>query len=124
MTVKFTEDHEWVAVVDTTGRIGITDYAQRQLGDIVFVELPAAGSVLKQGDAAAVVESVKAASDVYTPVSGKVTAANPDLADAPETVNEAPEGAGWFFELELSDPAELDALMSADEYKAYIDSLE
>jgi len=124
MTVKYTKDHEWVAVTGTTGRIGITDYAQRQLGDIVFVDLPAAGRVLKQGDTAAVVESVKAASDVYTPVSGKVTKANDMLADAPETVNEDPEEDGWFFEVELSNPGELDALLDAGAYKAYIDSLE
>lgn len=124
MTVKYTKDHEWVAVTGATGRIGITDYAQRQLGDIVFVDLPAAGRVLKQGDTAAVVESVKAASDVYTPVSGKVTKANDMLADAPETVNEDPEEDGWFFEVELSNPGELDALLDADGYKAYIDSLE
>lgn len=124
MTVKYTKDHEWVAVTGTTGRIGITDYAQRQLGDIVFVDLPAAGRVLKQGDTAAVVESVKAASDVYTPVSGKVTKANDMLADAPETVNEDPEEDGWFFEVELFNPGELDALLDAGAYKAYIDSLE
>jgi glycine cleavage system H protein len=123
MTVKYTKEHEWIAVDGKTGRVGITNYAQLQLGDIVFVELPEAGRRLGKGDSAAVVESVKAASDIYTPVSGTVTAANPDLPDAPETVNEDPEGEGWFFELELADPAELDGLMSEADYQAYVADL-
>ncbi|MBP0578076.1 glycine cleavage system protein GcvH [Labrys sp. LIt4] len=119
-TIKFTSDHEYVSVEGDVATIGITDYAQSQLGDVVFVELPAAGKVLKQGDEAAVVESVKAASEVYAPVSGEVLEVNEALPDAPSTVNEDPLGKGWFIKIKLSNPDELDALMDDAAYKAHI----
>jgi glycine cleavage system H protein len=119
-TIKFTTDHEYVSVEGDVATIGITDYAQSQLGDVVFVELPASGKVLKQGDEAAVVESVKAASEVYAPVSGTVVEVNEALPDAPSAVNEDPLGKGWFIKLKLSNPAELDALMDDAAYKAHI----
>jgi glycine cleavage system H protein len=119
----FTKDHEWIDVDGTSATVGITDYAQGQLGDVVFVELPEAGRVVEAGKEAAVVESVKAASEVYAPVSGTVTEANTALADTPDLVNTAPEGDGWFFRLTLSDPAELDGLMDEGAYKAFVDSL-
>ncbi|MCF4165074.1 glycine cleavage system protein GcvH [Zavarzinia compransoris] len=124
MTVKYTEDHEWIAVTGSTGRVGITDYAQGQLGDVVFVDLPAAGVLLEKGGEAAVVESVKAASEVFAPVTGKVTASNAHLEAEPSLVNSSPEGDGWFFEVELSDLAELDGLMDAAAYKDYVASLD
>ncbi|MCW0183202.1 MAG: glycine cleavage system protein GcvH [Zavarzinia sp.] len=123
MTVKFTKDHEWIAVSGTTGRVGITIYAQGQLGDLVYVEVPAIGKALTKGGEAAVVESVKAASEVYAPVSGKVTAANDALADAPETVNADAEGEGWLYEMEIADPAELGDLMDRAAYDAYVETL-
>ncbi|MFC2250228.1 glycine cleavage system protein GcvH [Labrys portucalensis] len=119
-TIKFTSDHEYVSVEGDVATIGITDYAQSQLGDVVFIELPAAGKVLKQGDEAAVVESVKAASEVYAPVSGEVLEVNEALPDQPSTVNEDPLGKGWFIKIKLSNPAELDALMDDAAYKAHI----
>ncbi|GLS23574.1 glycine cleavage system H protein [Labrys miyagiensis] len=119
-TIKFTTDHEYVSVEGDVATIGITDYAQSQLGDVVFVELPANGKVLKQGDEAAVVESVKAASEVYAPVSGTIVEVNDGLPDAPSTVNEDPLGKGWFIKVKLSNPAELDALMDDASYKAHI----
>lgn len=119
----FTRDHEWIEVDGTAATVGITDYAQGQLGDVVFVELPEAGRVVAAGKEAAVVESVKAASEVYAPVSGTVTEANTALADTPDLVNTAPEGDGWFFRLTLSNPAELEGLMDEGAYKAFVDSL-
>ena len=119
----FTKDHEWIDVDGTTATVGITDYAQGQLGDVVFVELPDAGRVVEAGKEAAVVESVKAASEVYAPVSGTVTEANAALADTPDLVNTAPEGDGWFFRLTLSNPGELDGLMDEAAYKAFVASL-
>ena len=119
----FTKDHEWIEVDGTAATVGITDYAQGQLGDVVFVELPEAGRVVAAGKEAAVVESVKAASEVYAPVSGTVTEANTALADTPDLVNTAPEGDGWFFRLTLSNPAELEGLMDEGAYKAFVDSL-
>jgi glycine cleavage system H protein len=119
----FTKDHEWIDVDGTSATVGITDYAQGQLGDVVFVELPEAGRVVAAGKEAAVVESVKAASEVYAPVSGTVTEANAALADTPDLVNTAPEGGGWFFKLTLSNPAELEGLMDEGAYKAFVDSL-
>ena len=119
-TIKYTTDHEYVSVEGDVATIGITDYAQSQLGDVVFVELPAMGKVLKQGDEAAVVESVKAASEVYAPVSGEVIAVNESLPDAPGTVNEDPLGKGWFIKMKLSDPAQLDALMDEAAYTAHL----
>ena len=119
----FTEEHEWIAVDGDIATIGITDYAQGQLGDIVFVEVPSAGTQLAKGQEAAVVESVKAASDVYSPVSGTVTEGNPALADDPALVNTAPEGDGWFFKLTIADAGELDGLMDEAGYKAFCDTL-
>jgi glycine cleavage system H protein len=123
MTRYFTEDHEWIQVDGDTATVGITNYAQEQLGDIVFAEVPAAGSVLKKGGDAAVVESVKAASDVYAPVSGKVIEGNGALEGDPALVNTDPEGDGWFFTLTLSDPSELDSLMDEAAYKAFVNGL-
>jgi glycine cleavage system H protein len=123
MSTYFTEDHEWIAVDGDTGTVGITKYAAEQLGDVVFVEVPEAGVSFGKGDDMAVVESVKAASDVYAPVAGEVTEGNGDLADAPETVNEDPEGKGWFCKLKLADKGELDGLMDADAYKTYCEGL-
>jgi glycine cleavage system H protein len=123
MTRYYTEDHEWIEVDGDSATVGITDYAQSQLGDIVFAEVPATGATLKKGGDAAVVESVKAASDVYAPVSGKVTEGNAALEGDPALVNSDPEGEGWFFKLTLSDSSELDSLMDAPAYKAFVDSL-
>ncbi len=123
MSMRFTKDHEWIKVDGKIGTVGITQYAQAQLGDIVFVEVPASGKALKAGGEAAVVESVKAASEVYTPVSGTVTEGNAALPDAPQTVNEDPQGAGWFFKVELSNPGELDGLMDRAAYDKYIAEL-
>jgi glycine cleavage system H protein len=124
MTRYFTKDHEWIEVAEGgAATVGITDYAQGQLGDVVFVELPDVGRTVEVGKDAAVVESVKAASDVYAPVSGTVTEANQALVDDPALVNSDPEGAGWFFRLTLSDPAELDGLMDAAAYRAFVATL-
>lgn len=123
MTRYFTQDHEWIDVDGTSGVVGITDYAQSQLGDITYVDLPAAGSTVKKGDAPCVVDSVKAASDVYSPVSGTITAANDALGDAPETVNTDPEEGGWLFRIDLSDLSELDGLMDKATYDAYVAEL-
>jgi glycine cleavage system H protein len=122
-TVKYTKDHEYIRVEGDIGTVGISHYAQEQLGDVVFVELPGVGKTVKKGDSAAVVESVKAASDIYAPVSGEVTAANPDLEGAPATVNEDPAGKGWFFKVKITNPAELDDLMDEAAYKAFLDTL-
>ena len=119
----FTEEHEWIEVEGDSATIGITDYAQGQLGDIVFVEVPAAGTTLAKGKEAAVVESVKAASDVYAPVSGTVTEGNPALEDDPALVNTAAETDGWFFKLALSDTGELDGLMDEAAYQDFVAGL-
>ncbi len=123
MTRYFTKEHEWIDVEGDTATVGITDYAQEQLGDVVFVELPEPGRTVQRGGDAAVVESVKAASDVYAPVSGEVSEANQALADDPSLVNRAAESDGWFFRLRLSEPGELDGLMDATAYKDFCDSL-
>ncbi|WP_460449238.1 glycine cleavage system protein GcvH [Alsobacter sp. SYSU BS001988] len=123
MTIKFTKDHEYVRVEGDAGVVGITDYAQQQLGDVVFVELPAVGKTIAKGTEAAVVESVKAASEVFAPVSGEVLEVNSELEGAPGVVNEDPLGRGWFVKLRIADPAELDGLMGEDEYKALVASL-
>ncbi|MCT8970332.1 glycine cleavage system protein GcvH [Microbaculum marinisediminis] len=123
MSMHFTKDHEWISVEGDVGTIGITDYAQEQLGDVVFVELPEVGKTVAIGEEAGVVESVKAASEIYAPVSGEVVEVNQALADEPAKVNEAPEGAGWFVKIKLSDTSQLDALMDADAYKAYVASV-
>ena len=119
----FTEDHEWIEVDGGTATIGITDYAQEQLGDIVFVEVPAAGTTLAKGKEAAVVESVKAASDVFSPVSGTVTQGNAALEDDPALVNSAPESDGWFFKLTMADKGELAGLMDEEKYKDFVATL-
>lgn len=123
MSKYFTEDHEWIAVEGDVGTVGITKYAAEQLGDVVFVEVPDVGASFGKGDDMAVVESVKAASDVYAPIGGEVTASNEALADAPETVNEDPEGAGWFAKIKLTDTSELDGLMDEAKYKAFCEGL-
>ncbi|QKS01723.1 glycine cleavage system protein GcvH [Sphingomonas sp. CL5.1] len=123
MSRYFSEDHEWIDVDGEVGTVGITDYAQGQLGDIVFVEVPEEGKALSKNDDAAVVESVKAASDVYAPVSGTVIEGNPALADEPGLVNTDPEGEGWFFKITLSDPSELDGLMDESAYEAFVAKL-
>ena len=122
MSLYFTSEHEWVEVEGDSARVGITDFAQAQLGDVVFVEVPEAGRQVSKGGEAAVVESVKAASDVYAPVSGEIIEGNQALVDAPDLVNSDPQGEGWFFRIRLSDPSELDGLMDADAYKAFCDS--
>ena len=122
MSVYYTKEHEWIRVDGDSATVGITDFAQGQLGDVVFVEVPEAGRHVAQGGEAAVVESVKAASDVYSPVSGEVTEGNPAVVDEPALVNSDPEGEGWFFRLRLADTNELNDLMNADQYKAYCDS--
>jgi glycine cleavage system H protein len=119
----FSKDHEWISVDGTSATVGITDYAQAQLGDIVFAEVPPAGTKVEKGKEAAVVESVKAASDVYAPVTGEVTEANAALEADPSLVNTAPESDGWFFKLTLSDPSELDGLMDEAGYKAFVEGL-
>jgi len=121
--MKFTKDHEWVAVEGDTALVGITAYAANALGDVVFVEVPDVGKSVKQGDGFAVVESVKAASDVYAPVSGEVVEANTELSNSPDVVNAAPEGSGWIARIKLGNPSELDALMDRTAYEAYLDTL-
>jgi glycine cleavage system H protein len=116
MTTRYTKDHEYIRLDGDTAVVGITPYAQGQLGDIVFVELPAVGKVVKQGDEVAVVESVKAASEIYAPASGTVTAVNDGLTASPGLVNEDPENQGWMFRLKLDNPGQLDALMDAAAY--------
>ena len=122
MSLYFTKEHEWIRLEGDTATVGITNFAQAQLGDIVFVEVPEAGRQVIQGGDAAVVESVKAASDVYAPVSGEVLEGNQALADDPSLVNTDPEGEGWFFKLRLSDTGQLGGLMDAEQYKAFCDS--
>nr|WP_198421090.1 glycine cleavage system protein GcvH [Azospirillum baldaniorum] len=121
MTIKYTKDHEWVRVEGDVGTVGVSDHAQHQLGDVVFVELPDVGRQLAQGKEAAVVESVKAASDVFAPVSGEVIEANADLENDPSLVNAGAETTGWFFKLRLSNPSELDGLMDEAAYKAFVE---
>jgi len=122
-TTYYSEEHEWITVDGDTGTVGITDYAQEQLGDVVFVDIAKVGEEVAKGDDVGVVESVKAASDIYSPVSGTITEANAALDDAPETVNVEAQGGGWMFKITLSDPGELDGLMDADGYKKFADSL-
>lgn len=123
MSTYYTEDHEWITVDGEIGTVGISAYAAKQLGDVVFVELPDVGAEFGKGDEAAVVESVKAASEVYTPASGDVTEVNGALEDAPATVNEDPSGKGWFFKIKLSDTDDLGGLMDAAAYKTYCEGL-
>ena len=121
--MRFTKDHEWVLLEGDIATVGISAYAAEQLGDVVFVETPEVGKTVKAGDNLAVVESVKAASDVYAPVSGEVVEANGILGDSPDTVNAAPEAAGWFARLKVSDPAQVEALMDRTAYEAYLATL-
>ncbi len=121
--LRFSQEHEWIEVDGDVGTVGITDYAQSQLGDIVFVEVPEVGRKLTKGGEAAVVESVKAASDVYSPVTGDVTAANTALAENPGTVNSDPRGAGWFFKVQLANKSELDGLMDQSAYDEFVKGL-
>jgi len=121
--MRFTKDHEWVSVAGDIATVGITQYAADQLGDVVFVEVPDVGKTLSKGDSLAVVESVKAASDVYAPVSGEVVEANGSLSVTPETVNAEPTGGGWFAKVKMSDPSQVDALMDQAAYDAYLASL-
>jgi glycine cleavage system H protein len=118
--LRYTKEHEWVRVEGDTGTIGITDHAQQELGDIVYVDLPKVGTRLEQGKTAGSVESVKAVSDIYAPVTGEVTEINQALADAPEKLNADPHGEAWLFKIKLSAPGELENLMSAAEYQTYI----
>lgn len=124
MSVKFTEDHEWISVDGDTATIGITNYAQEQLGDVVFVEVPDAGKQVEQGGDAAVVESVKAASEIFAPISGEITEGNAVLEDEPATINADAEGAGWIFKMTIGDASQLDGLMDAEAYKSYVAGLE
>lgn len=116
---RYTEDHEWILVEDDIGTVGITDHAQEQLGDVVFVELPEVGQTLEQGQEAGTVESVKAASEIYAPASGEVTEVNDALADAPGTVNSDPMGEGWFYKFRVADASELDGLMDEAAYRKH-----
>lgn len=120
---RYTKDHEYIRVEGDTGTVGITDYAQQQLGDVVFVELPQVGKTVAQGGETAVVESVKAASEIYAPVSGEVVEVNGELEGAPGTVNEDPKGRGWFLKIRVADPAQLGGLMTEDQYNDYIAGL-
>ena len=122
-TTRYSKDHEWVKVDGDTATIGITAYAAEQLGDVVYVELPEVGRAMKKGEGAAVVESVKAASDVYSPVSGEVLETNGELGDNPQTVNAAAETGAWFVKLRLADRSELDGLLDEEGYRDYIDKL-
>jgi glycine cleavage system H protein len=123
MSLYFTKDHEWIRVDGNEGTVGISSHAQEQLGDIVFVEVPEAGREIRKGQEAAVVESVKAASDVYSPISGKVTEGNQAIADDPSLVNNDPEGAGWFFKIDVKDTSELDGMMDEGAYREWIKTL-
>jgi glycine cleavage system H protein len=124
MSTRYTKDHEWIRLDGDVATVGITEHAQSQLGDIVYVELPEIGRKVEKGGEAAVVESVKAASDVYAPASGEVIAVNDSLGSVPAAINEEAEGKGWFFRLKLSAPGELDGLMSAEQYKEFLATLE
>jgi len=123
MTTRYTKDHEWIRLDGEVATVGISEHAQSALGDIVYVELPEIGRQVEQGGEAAVVESVKAASDVYAPVGGEVVEGNSALGDDPSLINRDPEGEGWFFKLKLSDPSELDGLMSEADYREWVSTL-
>ena len=122
--VRFTKDHEWVRVEGDTATVGISEYAQEQLGDVVFIELPTVGADVEAGGDAAVVESVKAASEVYAPIAGKIVEVNEDLEASPGLVNESAEDQGWFWRMEIADPDEIEELMSAADYNAFLEGLD
>lgn len=122
-TLKFTDEHEWIRLEGDIATVGITDYAQNQLGDVVYVELPEVGKTVAKGDEAAVVESVKAASEIFAPVSGEVVEVNADLEGAPGTVNEDPAGKGWFLKISIQNQSELQDLMSEAQYQDYVKSI-
>ena len=124
MSIKFSEDHEWINVEGSIGTVGITEYAQNALGDIVFVEVPEVGDEFAKGDEVSVVESVKAASEIYSPVTGEITAVNEDLEENAALVNSSPDGDGWFFKVTVSNKDELEELMDAGDYKTFIAGLE
>ncbi len=121
---KYTKDHEWVRADGATAAIGISNHAQEQLGDIVFIELPEAGAEVEKGAQVAVIESVKAASEIYAPVAGAVTEVNDKLADEPSLINQSPTGDGWFFKMSLAEPGQLDELMDEAAYSAYLETLD
>ena len=123
-TCKYSEEHEWIRVEGDEGVLGISDYAQDQLSDVVYVELPEVGDTFEVGDIFATVESVKAASDVYLPVSGEILEINEELEDSPELVNKDPYGEAWFVRLSIADPSELDDLMDAEAYQAFVENLD
>src|SRR3712207_643418 len=123
MTTRYTKDHEYIRIEGDTGVVGITDYAQQQLGDVVYVELPAVGKAIQKGGEAAVVESVKAASEVYAPVSGEIVEVNSELESSPGTVNEDPAGRGWFMKIRLTNESELDGLMTEEQYQEFVKSI-
>jgi glycine cleavage system H protein len=119
---RYSKDHEWIHVAGDRGRVGITDYAQKQLGDVVFLDLPEVGRALKAGEQFGTVESVKAVSELFSPVAGEVVAVNTALVEKPETINKDPHGAAWMIEVKIGDPATLDALMDGAAYQALVDS--
>jgi glycine cleavage system H protein len=123
-SIRYTNDHEWIRLDGDVGTVGISDYAQTQLGDVVYVELPAVGKKIGKGDEAAIVESVKAASEVYAPVAGEVVAVNTELEGAPATVNEDAEGRGWFLKLKVADTSAVEALMDEEQYKAFLETIQ
>lgn len=123
MPIRYTREHEWIRLEGDIATVGISDYAQEQLGDVVFVELPEVGKLLAKGGEAAVVESVKAASEIYAPVAGEVIEVNGALADEPGAVNSDPEGEGWFLKLKVANPAEVEALMTIDAYQEFLRTL-
>lgn len=122
--IKYTDEHEWIRIDGDVGTIGITDFAQNALGDVVFIELPEVGATFDKGGEAAVVESVKAASEIYAPVAGEVVATNTAIVDDPSMVNSSPTDDGWFFKLKIADAAQLDELMDEETYAAFVDELE
>ena len=123
-SIRYTNDHEWIRLDGDIGTVGISDYAQTQLGDVVYVELPPIGKKIAKGDEAAIVESVKAASEVYAPVAGEVVAINSDLEGAPATVNEDAEGRGWFLKLKVADAAAIETLMDEEQYNAFLETIQ
>jgi len=122
--LKFTKEHEWVGVIDGVAKVGISEYAQKELGDIVYVELPSVGDSITKGDAVANIESVKAVSDLYSPLSGEVTEVNETLEDTPENINTSPYDDGWIVKIKIGNDKELDELMNFEQYKKYLEGIE